>query len=498
MRNGFKSGGCRLEINSFENIDPDCAPDFFCQEKAMFIDSAKIHVKAGNGGNGCVSFRREKYVPAGGPDGGDGGAGGGVILLGDGGMHTLSDFRYKKKYAAQNGSPGGPSNRTGKSGEDLVIRVPLGTLAYEAASGRLIADITEDGQKAVIAAGGKGGAGNQHFATPTRQIPNFAKSGGEGESLEVNFELKVLADVGLVGFPNVGKSTLLSAVSSARPKIADYHFTTLTPNLGVVDIGGAGDYASFIMADIPGIIEGAHEGAGLGDAFLRHIERTRLLLHVVDAAGTEGRNPAEDYVAINEELKNYKIDLTSKPQIVVANKSDALPDGEAGNEAVLELRKLAESSGRPVFLISAATGNGVRDLISAAWERLREIREEEAAEVIRSGSNRAAGDRTGVTRAGAARTDVARPGAADSGEAVLYTIGESVQRYKLDVENGVYILTGQWLKKLVSDTNFGDSESLQYFQTMLKKYGVIDALEARGIDEGATVRIYDLEFDYIR
>ena len=248
----------------------------------MFIDSAKIQVKAGDGGNGCVSFRREKYVPAGGPDGGDGGVGGDVALLGDGGLHTLSDFRYKKKYKAPNGAPGMSQNRTGKSGADLVIKVPLGTLVYNSATGALIADITRDGQLAVVAKGGKGGAGNQHFATATRQIPNFAKSGIEGDEAELDVELKVLADVGLVGFPNVGKSTLLSVVSSARPKIADYHFTTLSPNLGVVDVGGPGDAASYIIADIPGLIEGASEGAGLGDEFLRHIERTKLLVHVVD------------------------------------------------------------------------------------------------------------------------------------------------------------------------------------------------------------------------
>jgi len=448
----------------------------------MFIDSAKIYVKAGNGGNGCVSFRREKYVPAGGPDGGDGGSGGSVVLIGDSGLHTLSDFRYKKKYQAQNGAPGASSNRTGKSGEDLLIRVPLGALIYDAATGRLVADITRDGQKAVIAAGGKGGAGNQHFATPTRQIPGFAKSGTEGGELEADIELKVLADVGLVGFPNVGKSTLLSVVSSAKPKIADYHFTTLNPNLGVVDIGSAGDVNSFVMADIPGLIEGAHEGLGLGDAFLRHIERTRLLLHVIDIAGTEARDPLDDYRIINSELKNYRIDLSEKPQIVVANKTDALTDADILTESLSALSDEAKKYGYAVFAISAATGEGVRELISAVWEKLCEIKSAEATarELVPS-----------VAKDGTLQID------ASSGVAV-YTVKQDEPRFVINVEDGAYILTGAWLKKLVADTNFNDNESLQYFQTMLKKYGIIDALEDRGIEEGATVKIYDIEFDFIR
>jgi len=444
----------------------------------MFIDSAAIYVKAGNGGNGCISFRREKFVPAGGPDGGDGGSGGSVILRGDGGLHTLGDFRYKRKYVAQNGAPGASSNRAGKSGDDLIIRVPLGSLIYDAATGRLLSDITADGQTAVVVKGGKGGAGNQHFATPTRQIPAFAKSGDEGGELHVNIELKVLADVGLVGFPNVGKSTLLSVVSSAKPKIADYHFTTLSPNLGVVDMGGDGG-SGFVMADIPGLIEGAHEGIGLGDAFLKHIERTRLLLHIVDIAGAEGRDPVEDYNVINAELKNYKVDLSQKPQIVVANKIDAIqwdePEitrGGPGAERLEALRLKAGLTGRRVYAISAATGQGVRELLSAVSETLNALRE-------------------------AGRPEASGVNAAHD-EPVLYTIKQQAPRFELNIVGGIYILTGQWLKKLSADTNYGDHESLQYFQTMLKKYGIIDALVTHGINEGDTVKIYDIEFDYIR
>ena len=450
----------------------------------MFIDSAKIQLKAGDGGSGCVSFRREKYVPAGGPDGGDGGAGGNIVLLGDSGIHTLSDFRYKKKYRAQNGAPGAPSNCTGKSGDDLVIKVPLGSIITDAATGRVVADITADGQTAVAANGGKGGAGNQHFATSTRQAPNFAKAGAEGEGIEVAIELKVLADVGLVGFPNVGKSTLLSVVSSARPKIADYHFTTLSPNLGVVDIGEAGDGAGFVIADIPGLIEGAHEGVGLGDDFLKHIERTRLLLHVIDGAGTEGRDPLSDYAAINNELKNYKVDLTSKPQIVVANKADALEGAAApASEKLLALARAAERDGRPMYVVSAATGQGVRELMAATYKKLEEAREAERRDLAKAGEY-------GHGRQGAAVQE-------DNYEA-LYTLTPEAPRFAVSKEGGGYALTGQWLKKLTSETNFGDHESLRYFQTMLKKYGIIDALEAQGIREGDAVRIYDIEFDYIK
>ena len=455
----------------------------------MFIDSAAIHIKAGNGGNGCVSFRREKYIPAGGPDGGDGGAGGSVFFMGDGGLHTLSDFRYKKQYKAQNGAPGASSNRAGKSGEDLIIKVPLGALIYDADSGRLIADITGDGQKAEIAKGGKGGAGNQHFATPTRQIPNFAKSGIEGEELDINIELKLLADVGLVGFPNVGKSTLLSVVSSARPKIADYPFTTLNPNLGVVDVGDAEDGAGFVMADIPGLIEGAHLGVGLGDAFLKHIERTRLLLHIVDVAGTEGRDPVGDFRAINNELKNYRVDLSGKPQIVVANKSDLLPGDSFVDEKLSALIEEARRSGYPVYAISAATRHGVQELISASWEKLRELRA-------------ALPDSYDVSYAkmsGESVIDgVTVIADTDSTGSTLFTAARQEPRFIIEEEGGAYILTGRWLKKLAADTNFSDNESLRYFQTMLKKYGIIDALEELGIQEGATVKIYDFEFDYIR
>ena len=458
----------------------------------MFIDSARIYLKAGNGGDGCVSFHREKYVPAGGPDGGDGGNGGDLVFLGDGGMHTLSDFRYQTKYQAEHGENGRPSNCTGKSGSPMVIRVPLGTAVFEAETGKLIADIVSDGQKTVIIKGGKGGAGNQHFATPTRQIPDFAKSGEKGQEMTVDVELKVLADVGLVGLPNVGKSTLLSVVSSARPKIADYHFTTLTPNLGVVDIG---DGNSFVVADIPGLIEGAHTGLGLGDDFLRHIERTRLLLHVVDVAGVEGRNPINDFHVINEELKNYKVNLSCKPMLVVANKTDVL--GLDGQDKLEHFRSEIEQQGYRVFEISAATGLRVRELMAAAWEILTELPED---------SERIAGpvSGSGLTRDNDAGKHPGVFGEGGSTEAPGYLeyrlkdTSESEKRFEINIENGVYIISGKWVVKLVADTNFNSHESVQYFQRMLKKYGAVDRLEKMGIREGDTVRIDSVEFDYIK
>jgi GTP-binding protein len=433
----------------------------------MFIDRAKIYLKAGNGGNGKVSFRREKYVPAGGPDGGDGGRGGAIVFVGDSGMHTLSDFRYKTKYRAENGADGGAANCTGRSGEDMRIRVPLGTLVYDADTERLLCDITEDGQAAAAVKGGKGGAGNQHFATPTRQAPDFAKSGDEGEERWVNIELKLIADVGLVGFPNVGKSTLLSMVSSARPKIADYHFTTLSPNLGVVDLEGE---AGFVMADIPGLIEGAHEGVGLGDEFLRHIERTRLLLHLIDVAGTEGRDPISDFEIISRELKEYKIDLSGKPQIVVANKTDVLPHGEGGEAALAAFRDEIQKRGFRVLDISAATGRGVRELMYEAYHTL--------CELPAHGSG--------------------MPGLS-GGTTVEYTLKESGEpRFTVSLEGGTYIIEGKWIKKLVTDINFGNSESMAFFQRQLVKFGVIEELERMGVKEGDPVKIYELEFDYIK
>jgi len=432
----------------------------------MFTDSAKIHLKAGNGGNGRVSFRREKYIPAGGPDGGDGGKGGDVVFVGDGGMHTLSDFRYKTKYRAENGANGEGRNCTGKSGDDIRIRVPLGTMIYDSDTGKLLSDITEDGQTAVIAKGGKGGAGNQHFATATKQAPDFAKSGREGEELWADIELKLLADVGLIGFPNVGKSTLLSIVSSARPKIADYHFTTLTPNLGVVDIGND---KGFVLADIPGLIEGAHEGAGLGDEFLRHIERTRLLLHIVDVAGTEGRDPVSDFEIINGELKGYKIDLSGKPQIVVANKTDVLTDDENG---ILEgFKAEIGKRGFRVADISAATGRGVQELMFEAFQMLSEL-PADAVQIAGKGGG--------------------------SGY-VEYSLNDKNEpRFEVRVDDGTYIVEGKWIKKLISEVNFSNHESMAYFQRQLVRFGVIEALENSGISEGDPVKIYDIEFDFVR
>lgn len=424
----------------------------------MFIDRAKIHIKAGDGGDGKVSFHREKYVAAGGPDGGDGGKGGDVVLLVDEGLRTLIDFKYRKKYFADNGEPGGPSNCSGKGGGDLVIKVPPGTLVKDGDTGRILADMTKPGQKVVIAKGGKGGAGNQHFATSTRQVPSFARAGDQGEEYHVELELKTIADVGLVGFPNAGKSTILSMVSAATPKIADYPFTTLEPNLGVVGIDGGG---SFVLADIPGLIEGAHEGIGLGFEFLRHVERTRLLLHVVDVAGVDGRDPLNDFDTINAELKQYNPKLAERPQVVAANKVD-LPDGRDNLES---FTKAIEEKGYKVFPISAATNKGVKELMYYIAEQLRELPE-------------------------------AVPLTEESGE-VVYTAGEE-EPFAVRREGNVYIVEGNWIRKVVGSTNFNIYESIQYFQRSLKSRGVIDALEKLGINEGDTVKIYDIEFEYIR
>ncbi|HEX2946698.1 MAG TPA: GTPase ObgE [Clostridia bacterium] len=424
----------------------------------MFIDRAKIHIKAGDGGNGKVSFHREKYIAAGGPDGGDGGKGGDVVLMVDEGLRTLIDFKYKKKYFADSGEPGGPSNCSGKGGSDLVIKVPPGTLVKDEETGRILSDMTKPGQTVVIAKGGKGGAGNQHFATSTRQVPSFARAGDPGEEYHVELELKTIADVGLVGFPNAGKSTILSMVSAATPKIADYPFTTLEPNLGVVSLDGG---TSFVLADIPGLIEGAHEGVGLGFEFLRHVERTRLLLHVVDVAGVDGRDPLTDFDTINSELKQYNPKLAERPQIVAANKVD-LPEGQDNLE---EFTKAIEEKGYKVFPVSAATNKGVKELMYHIAEQLRGLPE-------------------------------AVPLTEESGE-VVYT-AEEEEPFTVRREGNVYIVEGNWVRKVVGSTNFNVYESIQYFQRSLKNRGVIDALEKLGINEGDTVKIYDIEFEYIR
>ena len=424
---------------------------------APFVDTAKITVKAGNGGNGCVSFHREKYVAAGGPDGGDGGNGGNIILQVDDNLSTLMDFRYKRKYVAENGVDGMGQRKSGKDGKSLTIRVPRGTLVRDAETGEIIKDMS-DNEPYILCRGGKGGWGNTHFATPTRQAPRFAKSGLPGESLDVVLELKLLADVGLIGFPNVGKSTLLSVVSRAQPKIANYHFTTLFPNLGVVYVE---DGVSFVMADIPGIIEGASEGAGLGHDFLRHIDRCRLLVHVVDVSGSEGRDPVADFDAINAELKQYSPELAQRPQIVAANKVDIL-----ANDSLLEaLRSHVEALGYPLLTISAAAHQGTRELVFAIANRLREL---PPVAVYQP-------------------EYVKRPPKVDM-----------TQPLDITVEDGVYLVEGPWLQRLIANTNFGDYESRLWFDRMLRESGLFDRLEAMGIRDGDLVSMYNLEFEYQR
>ncbi len=424
---------------------------------APFVDTAKITVKAGNGGNGCVSFHREKYVAAGGPDGGDGGNGGNIILQVDDNLSTLMDFRYKRKYVAENGVDGMGQRKSGKDGKSLTIRVPRGTLVRDAETGEIIKDMS-DSEPYILCRGGKGGWGNTHFATPTRQAPRFAKSGLPGESLDVVLELKLLADVGLIGFPNVGKSTLLSVVSRAQPKIANYHFTTLFPNLGVVYVE---DGVSFVMADIPGIIEGASEGAGLGHDFLRHIDRCRLLVHVVDVSGSEGRDPVADFDAINAELKQYSPELAQRPQIVAANKVDIMTD----NSLLEALRSHVEALGYPLLTISAAAHQGTRELVFAIANRLREL---PPVAVYQP-------------------EYVKRPPKVDM-----------TQPLDITVEDGVYLVEGPWLQRLIANTNFGDYESRLWFDRMLRESGLFDRLEAMGIRDGDLVSMYNLEFEYQR
>ncbi len=422
-----------------------------------FIDKARISVRAGNGGNGAVAFHREKYIAAGGPDGGDGGNGGSIILQVDDNMSTLMDFRYKRKYTATNGMDGQGARRKGKDGQSLTIKVPRGTLVRHAETGEIIKDMS-DSEPYVLCRGGKGGWGNQHFATPTRQVPRFAKAGLPGQSLDVFLELKLLADVGLVGFPNVGKSTLLSVVSKAHPKIANYHFTTLYPNLGVVYVE---DGVSFVMADIPGIIEGASEGAGLGHDFLRHIDRCRLLVHLVDVSGSEGRDPLEDFDTINAELKQYSEDLSSRPQIVVANKTDLSTD-----PALLEkLRAHVEAAGYQFMSMSAATHQGTRELVQKIAQMLSTLPPVTVYEP----------------------EYVPRPPEVDVSQ-------------PLDIrhEDDVWLVEGPWLQRLMSNINFSDYESRMYFDRMLRQSGLFDTLEEMGIQDGEIVSMYNLEFEYQR
>lgn len=423
----------------------------------MFVDYAKITVKSGNGGNGAVSFRREKYVAAGGPDGGDGGRGGDVYFKVDPDANTLIDFRYKKKYQAESGKDGAGAKCFGKKGEDLYIAVPKGTIVKDAKTEKVLADLSEDGQVALIAKGGRGGKGNTHFATATRQAPHFAIDGEKGIEKELILELKLLADVGLVGFPNVGKSTLISRVSAAKPKIADYHFTTIDPNLGVVK-PEHGD--SFVMADIPGIIEGASEGVGLGIRFLRHVERTRLLLHVLDIAGSEGRNPVDDYNKINEELKKYSEKLATRKQIIVANKADVMQDDTYYNEIL----KIAKEQGLEVFKISAVTGEGVNELINHVAEVLKTLPKEELVEIE---------------------------------EEVVYTLEEENAGFTVtSPSEGEFIVEGPAVEKLMGRVNISDNESYAYLQRMLKNLGIEDELRKQGVAEGDTVRLLDWHFEW--
>ena len=424
----------------------------------MFVDKAVIKVKAGDGGDGAVAFHREKYVAAGGPDGGDGGRGGDVVFVVDSGMSTLLDFRYKRKYFAEKGQNGGASNCTGRNAPDLIVKVPRGTLVKDAESGRIIADMSDDEPK-IIAHGGKGGKGNARFATPTRQIPKFAKPGFLGEEFEVTLELKLLADVGLVGFPNVGKSTLISVVSAAKPKIANYHFTTLTPVLGVVS---AGEGKSFVMADIPGLIEGASDGVGLGHEFLRHVDRCRLIIHVVDVSGSEGRDPKEDFEIICRELANFSEDLAQRPQIVAANKCDMATD-----EQIEEFEKFIAEKGYEVFRISAATTKGTKELmnaVSAKLDTLPPIREYEAEPLLFTPDE-----------------------AAGMGEKFEITRGD----------DAVFYVEAPWLEHIMRTVDMDDYASLQYFQRVLRNRGIIDKLVEMGIKEGDTVNIFGFEFDFV-
>ncbi len=424
----------------------------------MFVDRARIIIKSGAGGDGRVSFRREKYIPNGGPDGGDGGKGGDVIFIVDSNMRTLMDFRYKRKHAAENGEMGGSNNSYGKSGKDLYIKVPPGTLIKDADLDLAIGDLKEKNQQLIAANGGKGGKGNAQFATPTRQAPRFAIPGEKGTERNIILELKLIADVGLVGFPNVGKSTLLSIATAAKPKIADYHFTTLSPNLGVVELGGG---RSFVMADIPGLIQGAHEGAGLGLDFLRHVERTKIIIHVLDVSGIEGRDPLDDFRKVNEELLHYSDKLASKTQIVACNKMD-IPGGDKNFERI---KKVLTDEGYQVMPISGATKTGIKDLLDKTYNALEEyVHDEEEIEYV-----------AGVK---------------------YHEKDRNVKGYSIVVENEVYKVQGEFVDRLLASVNIHDNESLKYFQRVIKKKGIIEELKSLGINNGDTVKMNDHEFEF--
>ena len=423
----------------------------------MFIDYVKIIAKSGDGGNGAITFRREKYVAAGGPDGGDGGRGGSIYFKVDPDINTLLDFRFKRKFYAENGKNGEGSHRFGKSGEDLYIKVPIGTLVRDAETGKVVTDLSTPGQVEKILPGGRGGKGNSHFATSTRQAPRFARDGEKGIEKEFILELKLLADVGLLGFPNVGKSTFISRVTSAKPKIADYHFTTIVPNLGVVK-GEYGD--SFVIADIPGIIEGASDGVGLGIQFLRHVERTRLLLHFLDISGSEGRNPINDFKTINEELKKYSEKLASKKQIIVANKIDIMQD----DILLKEVEKFAKENKLELFKISGATGEGIKELMIRISELLKELPKEELIE--------------------------------ESEERVIYTLKEDKDEFEIEIVDGEYVVSGPAVERLMGRVNIQDNESMHYFQKQLSELGIEAKLKELGIKEGDSVKILEWEFEW--
>ncbi len=429
----------------------------------MFADRATIYVRSGKGGDGHVSFRREKYVPDGGPDGGDGGRGGDVIFQVDEGLNTLTDFRHIRKYQAQDGEPGGKKNCRGKNGSDIIIKVPAGTVIKEANSGKVITDMSGDNKRIVLLTGGRGGNGNQHYATPTMQAPKYAQPGQPAKELTLQLELKVIADVGLVGFPNVGKSTFLSRVTNARPKIANYHFTTLNPNLGVVDFE---DGDGFVIADIPGLIEGASEGVGLGYEFLRHIERTKVMIHMVDAAGSEGRDPIADIYAINKELTAYNEEIAHRPQVIAANKTDLIYEGE--NEIVEKLRKEFEPQGMKVFPISAVSGKGVKELLYYVREELRGLDE--------------------------------KPIVFEQEyfpDEMLLT-GDEPYTVTYDEESGEYVVEGPRIEKMLGYTNLESEKGFVFFQNFLKENGILQELIDMGIQEGDTVRMYGLSFDYYK
>ncbi|MCI8411053.1 MAG: GTPase ObgE [Clostridia bacterium] len=424
----------------------------------MFTDYTKIIIKAGDGGNGAATFRREKYVAAGGPDGGDGGNGGSVYFQVDKDKNTLIDFRYNRKFKAKNGENGSGNHCNGKYGEDLVIKVPIGTVVKDVETGKIVADLSEPNQKELILKGGRGGRGNSHFATATRQAPRFSEDGEKGDEKEIILELKLLADVGLLGFPNVGKSTFLSVVTDAKPKIANYHFTTIVPNLGVVKTK---DGNGFVIADIPGIIEGASEGVGLGIQFLRHVERTRLLLHFLDVSGQEGRNPIEDFYAINEELKKYSEKLSSRKQIIVANKIDVIQ--EENSELMKQVEELSKKENLKLFKISAATKQGVEELIDYVSKQLKELPKEELVEVE---------------------------------EKVVYTLEEKKDQWTIKEEDGVFIVSGKAVDRLMGRVNIEDNESMYYLQKCLKNMGIEAKLKEMGVCEGDTVILSDWELEW--